>query len=133
MDSFHFGDVVPRPRLPVKKESTVVVEINDPTVNCDVVAVNAVPAALETIIEFGEKTDEPVPPFAVDRVPAERVPFEAETAPESVPMTAVPPTTARWPTNPQSGATCVEIGCKNSEWVTGRISVTACLSVQPNE
>ena len=33
MTSFHFGEVVAMPRLPVKKESAVVVEMREPTVS----------------------------------------------------------------------------------------------------
>ena len=64
-----FGVVVPMPRDPRKYELVVVVAIKFPTVSCEVVAVKAVPAALETMIEFGEKEVAPVPPFPKARVP----------------------------------------------------------------
>ena len=40
------------PRLPVKKELEVVVEMSDPTVSCDVVAIKFAPVASETKIEL---------------------------------------------------------------------------------
>ena len=54
MTSFHLGDVVAIPRLPVKYESVVVVEIKLPTVSCEPVATSPLPEELETMMEFGE-------------------------------------------------------------------------------
>ncbi len=83
-------EVVPTFKPPAKTESEVVVERRLPTVNWEVVAIKALPVELETMIEFAGKTEVPVPPLAVERVPAETVPFEAERAPEREPMTKVP-------------------------------------------
>ena len=40
------------PRLPVKNDEEVVVEISDPTVSCDVVAIKFAPVASETTMEL---------------------------------------------------------------------------------
>ncbi len=40
----------------------VVVEMSEPTVSCDDVAMRAVPAALDVMMEFGENDVAPVPP-----------------------------------------------------------------------
>jgi hypothetical protein len=69
------GVVDPTPREPTKKEALVVVEMREPTVSCEVVAMRAVPVELETMMELGEKLVEPVPPYIV---PIEVV---AETTP----------------------------------------------------
>ena len=61
--------VVPIPTVPVKKEGVVDVAMSDPTVSCDVVAINVVPAASETMIEFGAKTEAFVPPLTTGRTP----------------------------------------------------------------
>ena len=56
-------------RAPANDEALVVVAIKLPTVSCVPVAMRAVPAELETTMEFGEKEVEPVPPFVVGKVP----------------------------------------------------------------
>ena len=48
----------PRPRFPLKYELAVVLAIKFPTVSCVPVAVSAVPAELETMMEFGENDPE---------------------------------------------------------------------------
>ena len=68
-DSFHLGEVVAIPREPVKKESLVEVEIKEPTVNCDVVAMRVVPAESLVMIEFPANVVEFVPPFETGSVP----------------------------------------------------------------
>ena len=40
------------PRLPVKNELEVEVEMSDPTVSCDVVATSDVPSALDVMMEL---------------------------------------------------------------------------------
>ena len=61
--------VVPIPRAPVKNDGVVVVEMSEPTVNCEVVAIRAEPFELEVMMEFGAKEMEPVPPLVTGRVP----------------------------------------------------------------
>ena len=58
------GVEVPIPSLPKKNDVLVVVEINEPTVSCDVVAISAVPFELEVMMEFGAKEVLPVRPLA---------------------------------------------------------------------
>ena len=55
MFNFQFGEVVAIPREPVKKELEVVVEIIEPTVNWEVVAMMFVPSEDAVRIAFGEK------------------------------------------------------------------------------
>jgi hypothetical protein len=52
MFSFQIGVAVAMPRDPTKEEIPVEVESNDPTVNCDVVAISEVPAEFETMMEL---------------------------------------------------------------------------------
>ena len=68
-ESFHFGAVVAMPREPRKKESLVVVEIKEPTVNCDVVAMSVVPAEFDVMIELAANAVALVPPNATVTVP----------------------------------------------------------------
>ena len=68
------------PTLPRKYEMAVVEEMRLPTVKLfDVVAMSVVPAESETMMEFGAKTVELVPPFETGRVPVTCV--ERETWP----------------------------------------------------
>ena len=67
--SFHLGEVVAIPTLPKKYDELVVVEINDPTVNCDVVAIKVVPALSLVMMEFGAKDVALVPPLETGSVP----------------------------------------------------------------
>ena len=69
-------------RAPANDEALVVVESNDPTVSCDVVAMRADPSALEVMMEFGANDVEFVPPFAIGRVPV--TPVVRDTVPASV-------------------------------------------------
>ena len=52
MFNFQLGVVVAIPRLPVKNELEVEVEISDPTVSCDVVAMIAVPPEFDVMMEL---------------------------------------------------------------------------------
>ena len=65
MFNFQLGVVVAMPRLPVKKELEVEVEISDPTVSCDVVAMIAVPPEFDVMMELLAKAVLPVPPLAM--------------------------------------------------------------------
>ena len=60
---------MPIPREPRKNDVFVVVEISEPTVSCDVVAMRAVPFAFDVMIEFGANCVAPVPPFGIPSVP----------------------------------------------------------------
>ena len=60
--------VVPIPSAPVKNEFDVEVEISEPTVSCDVVAISGKPSDDDVMIEFGAKEVEFVPPLATGRV-----------------------------------------------------------------
>ena len=70
---------VPIARAPVKKDLLVVVEISDPTVSWEVVAIKVVPAASEVMMEFGAKDVALVPPFATGTVPSPSVKPEPPT------------------------------------------------------
>ncbi len=50
-----------------------------PTVSCVPVAIRVVPRESETMMEFGEKEEELVPPFAIGRIPV--TPVVSETCP----------------------------------------------------
>ena len=64
----------------------VVVEISEPTVSCDEVAMRAVPAALLVIIEFGAKDVDPVPPYSTPiEVVAPTTPLFAWSGPFRLP------------------------------------------------
>ncbi len=69
--SFHLGEVVAIPRLPVKKESVVVVEMRLPTVNCVPVAMR-LPEELVVTIELIGRAVIPSEPAEMERpVPTE--------------------------------------------------------------
>ena len=78
--SLHLGEVVAMPREPRKNESEVVVEMREPTVNCEVVAIKVVPAELDVMIEFPAKEVALVPPLETESVPVmvERVVVETQ-------------------------------------------------------
>jgi hypothetical protein len=61
--------VVPTPSAPVKNEFDVEVEINEPIVNCDPVAMSVVPRESETMIDPGANDVAFVPPLATGSVP----------------------------------------------------------------
>ena len=50
------------PRLPVKNDEEVEVEMSEPTVSCDVVATSPVPSAFDVMMELLAKAVLPVPP-----------------------------------------------------------------------
>ena len=64
-------------RAPAKEEALVVVDRREPTVNCEVVAMSVVPSESETMMEFGAKVVELVPPLATGSVPV--TPVVSET------------------------------------------------------
>ena len=71
---------VPTPSVPRKYEVAEVVAIMFPTVSCVPVAISAVPLPLDTMIEFGAKDIDPVPPFAIvclNVLPPKQVPSTA--------------------------------------------------------
>ena len=61
--------VAPTPREPMKYELALVVEIRDPTVRIDDVAMSAEPFEFDTMMEFAGKRVDPVPPFTTGSVP----------------------------------------------------------------
>jgi hypothetical protein len=71
----------------MKYEAALVVAIKFPTVSCVPVAMSAVPAELETMMELGEKDVEPVPPFANGSVPVTLVVRSIEPANMALVMT----------------------------------------------
>ena len=62
---------------PAKEDELVVVERSEPTESCEPVAIKVVPRESETMMEFGAKEVELVPPFPTGRVPV--TPVERET------------------------------------------------------
>ena len=70
----------------------VVVEISEPTVSCDDVAMRAVPAELEVMMEFGAKDVDPVPPYSTPiDVVAPTTPLFAWSGPFRLPASVSTP------------------------------------------
>ena len=64
---------VPTPSCPLNQEMLVEVEMSEPTVSCEVVAMMPLPVEFDVKMELAGNEVTPVPPFANGTVPA-RVP-----------------------------------------------------------